>query len=201
MLGGQDWPFAGPSLRHHGGGAWARCLAAYSCSLHHVNLRGACSNWQARGFRWRTERNSLLQTLAGLFGVILSLLLSPTLPPPPPSWANFGAPCDSGQWFVTLRPERSLVKGLLVQWGKPGRQMRSEALYLSGLLPQRLDREPRFRTLSILGVGPSASSPTSHVKGAQEQKCLLGEYCCRHRWSRRRGEGMERKGLEWIMRV
>lgn len=79
--------------------------------------------------------------------------------------------------------------------------MRSEALYLSGLLPQRLDREPRFRTLSILGVGPSASSPTSHVKGAQEQKCLLGEYCRRHRWSRRRGEGMEGKGLEWIMRV
>lgn len=79
--------------------------------------------------------------------------------------------------------------------------MRSEALYLSGLLPQRLDREPRFRTLSILGVGPSASSPTSHVKGAQEQKCLLGEYYRRHRWSRRRGEGTEGKGLEWIMRV
>lgn len=69
--------------------------------------------------------------------------------------------------------------------------MRSGALHLSGLLPQRLDRDPRCRTLSNLGVGPSASSPTSHVKGAQEQKCLLGEYCHRHRWSRRRGwEGL-----------
>lgn len=34
MLGGQDWPFAGPSLRHCGGGASARCLAAYSYSVY-----------------------------------------------------------------------------------------------------------------------------------------------------------------------
>lgn len=80
MLGGQDWPFAGPSLRHHGGGAWARCLVAYSCSLHHVNLRGACSSRLSGG----GLKGTLLQTLAGLFGVILSLLLSPTTPPPPP---------------------------------------------------------------------------------------------------------------------
>lgn len=79
--------------------------------------------------------------------------------------------------------------------------MRSAALYLSGLLPQRLDGDPRCRTPSNLGVGPSASSPVSHVKGAQEQKCLLGEQCRQHRLSRRRGEGMEGKGLEWIMGV
>lgn len=40
MLGGQDWPFAGPSLRHHGGGAWARCLLAYSYRLHHKSEEG-----------------------------------------------------------------------------------------------------------------------------------------------------------------
>lgn len=67
--------------------------------------------------------------------------------------------------------------------------MRSGALSLSGLLPLKLDGEPRLRTLGVSGAGPSASPPASHVKGAQEQKCLLGEYCLWHRWSRRRGEG------------
>lgn len=53
MLGGQDWSFVGPSLQHHGGGASARCLLAYSFQLHKSEesmqqMRGG-TRWKAGG--------------------------------------------------------------------------------------------------------------------------------------------------------
>lgn len=85
-LGDQDWPFAGPSLRHHGGGAAARCLLVYPSHLCELEssmqrlgggLRWGGTLWRSRltqihwwllaqegkrGGRWRSSaaRGSLL---------------------------------------------------------------------------------------------------------------------------------------------
>ena len=84
-------------------------------------------------------------------------------------WLEGEAPgrCKSGEgcWH-----RRKTVKDL--KW-------KSLSPYPSGLLLKvDLDLCACARTLSVLGVGPLASPPASHVKRAQEQKCLLGEYHC-----------------------
>lgn len=55
--------------------------------------------------------------------------------------------------------------------------MKSLPPSLSGLLLLKVDGDLRVRTPSVSVVRPLASPPASHVKSAQEQKCLLGEYC------------------------
>lgn len=145
--------------------------------LGFINLRRACSNWQGGRFRWRTE-GTFLHTLAGTFGVILSLFSFSHSSSSSSSLSRFWI-MFSWVWLEGDAPGRCKSgKGCWHRGGNSGgRQMKSLPPSLSGLLLLKVDGDLRVRTPSVSVVRPLASPPASHVKSAQEQKCLLGEYC------------------------
>lgn len=128
------------------------------------------------GFRQKTEEtflHVLFLPPTGTFGVILSLFLSPTPPPPRVSFGSCLAGCD---WRATLQADVNLVRVVGTGGNCGGRQMKSPSPSPRGLLLLKVDWDlcVCVRTLSVSGVRPLASPPANHVKSAQ--KCLLGEY-------------------------
>lgn len=73
--------------------------------------------------------------------------------------------------------------------------MKSTSLSQSGLL-LKVDCALCVCVRSVAGVGPA-----SHVKSAQEQKCLLGEYCLSGWLGGGGGLSIKGEGCWWIIRV
>ena len=127
MLGGQDWPFAGPSLRHHGGGASARCLVAYSYRLYESDeSRQPLTRRRKRRIQVNDWRNFSCMIYFCLWRALLELsclFLSPTPPPPPPpaSWVIFGSCWAGCDWRAKLQADVNLVRVA----GTEGKQWRT----------------------------------------------------------------------------
>lgn len=125
---------------------------------------------------WKNVLHVLFLPLMGTFGVVLSLFLSHSL---------------ASSSFLT--EFWSIFSGVWLEGNAPGRCKSGEGCWHRG--KQRTSNEKPVsiskRAIALKGWLKSVSlwmlslsraecltfSPASHVKIAQEQKCVLGEYC------------------------
>lgn len=161
MLGQQDWAFTGPSLRHHEGGAAARCLPVYpSHPILFVSLKAACSSCKEDSGEGDFPVCFCLPSLLLLYGITFVRVRQVSIS----CWGLFAR---VGEWWRTADEDLPMSEGHFC-WECAGICMIWE----------------------FTGSGLWPHYPGDHVKSAQKQKRLLGEYCfC----SSNRGGGCQRK--------